>query len=178
MPSEEKAAKVKMIILDVDGVMTDGRVVIGDDSTESKFFDIKDGFGISLAHRVGIKTAIISGRKCDATTKRAKELGIEEVHQNIFVKMDCYKEIKQKYNLKDENFAFIGDDLIDLPMLSVVGFSGAVADATSCLIERVDFVSSKKGGRGAVREFIEFIIKANGLWEKAVERYFKPVESD
>jgi len=170
---KEKAGKVKIIILDVDGVMTDGRVVYANDGAETKFFDIKDGFGIRLAHRVGIKTAIISGRKSEANMKRARELEIEEVHQNAFVKMDSYEEIKKKYSLRDEEIAFMGDDLIDIPVLVRVGFSGAVADAVSHVLERVDFVSSKNGGRGAVREFIEFIINARGLWEEAAGRYFK-----
>jgi len=172
MSLEDKAAKVKLIILDVDGVMTDGRVVYANDGVETKFFDIKDGFGIRLAHRVGIRTAIISGRKCEANIKRAKELGIEEVHQNVFVKMECYEKLKEKYSLRDEEIAFIGDDLIDIPILVRVGFSCAVADAVSHVLERVDFVSSKNGGRGAVREFIEFIINAKGLWEEAAGRYF------
>ncbi len=168
----EKAQKIKMIILDVDGVMTDGRVAVTYDETETKFFDIKDGFGVSLAHRVGLKTAIISGRECRATTIRAAELGIQEVHQKIFVKMECYNELKEKYSYSNDEIAFIGDDLIDLPMIRSVGFSGAVADAVTEVISEADFLSSKRGGRGAVREFLEFIIKSKGLWEKATERYF------
>ncbi|MFV1951955.1 MAG: KdsC family phosphatase [Nitrospinota bacterium] len=167
----EKAKKIKLLILDVDGVMTDGRIILGDDGKELKFFDVKDGHGIKLAHRAGLTTAIISGREAKLVLLRAKELGIEIVYQNTHDKVGiCEKILKQK-GFSAEETAYIGDDIVDLPIMSKVGFSIAVADALPYVKDAADLVTEKKGGRGAVREAIEFILKAQGHWEKLFERY-------
>ena len=167
----EKAKKIKLLILDVDGVMTDGRIILGDDGKELKFFDVKDGHGIKLAHRAGLTTASISGRESKLVLLRAKELGIEIVYQNTHDKVGiCEKILKQK-GFSAEEAAYIGDDIVDLPIMNKVGFSIAVADALPYVKDAADLVTEKEGGHGAVREVIEFILKVQGHWEKLFERY-------
>lgn len=166
-----RAKKIKMIILDVDGVLTDGGVHIGEDGELFKTFNIKDGMGIALWQRAGFKTAIITGRRSKMLEKRAEELHITEFRQGCLDKRDAYKEIKEKYSLKDEEIAYIGDDLIDLPVMIQVGFAAAPADAVSDVRERAHFVTEAYGGRGAVREVLEFILKSQNLWKDIVNTF-------
>jgi 3-deoxy-D-manno-octulosonate 8-phosphate phosphatase (KDO 8-P phosphatase) len=168
---KSKAKRIKLLIMDVDGVLTDGRIVLDDRGRELKFFDVKDGQGIVLAHRAGLITAIISGRNSGVVYKRAKELGIKIIRQNSIDKIKSYESILKKTGLKDEDVAFIGDDIIDIPLLNRVGLSIAVADAVGYVIDAADLVTKKKGGRGAVREAIEFILDAKGLWKKICREY-------
>ena len=168
-----KAKRVKLLIMDVDGVLTDGRIILDDRGRELKFFDVKDGHGITLAHRAGLPTAIISGRNSKVVNIRARELGIKIVYQNSLDKLKSYESILKKTGLKDEDVAFIGDDLIDIPLFKKVGFSIAVADALSYVKDTADMVTEKKGGRGAVREAIEFILDAKGLWKKIYREFVR-----
>jgi len=171
--SLEKASKVKLLMLDVDGVLTDGRIVIDDRGVESKCFDVRDGHGIKLLKRANIEVVIITGRSSEVVSHRARELGIDSVYQNIRDKLEVYRAIVDEKGLKDGEVGFVGDDLVDLPLLKRVGFSAVVADGTEELKPCSDNVSRSKGGRGAVREISELILKAQGKWSELMERYLK-----
>lgn len=158
----EKASKIKFLLLDVDGVLTDGKIIIDSNGVETKAFHIHDGHGIYLLKKTGIEVGIISGRSSKAVEYRAKELNINEVHQNIHDKLMVYEDIKRRYNLRDEEVAFMGDDLIDLPLLRTVGLSATVSDAIEEVKNAVDMITERRGGEGAVREIIDFIIKTKG----------------
>lgn len=162
---------IKLVIVDVDGVLTDGAISIDSEGRETKTFHVLDGTGIAYLHRVGIKVAIISGRTCKAVIHRASELGIEDVYQGAKIKLDAYKELLQKYALRDEEVCYIGDDLIDLPILYRVGFPVAVANATPLVKQRSAYVTKAKGGCGAVREVAEKILKYQDKWDFIMERY-------
>ncbi len=166
-----KARRIKLILMDADGVLTEGQVTYGDGNLELKSFDVKDGAGIELARMAGIKTGVISGRESTALHRRAKELGIEEVHQSVTNKAEVYKEILEKYSLWDEDVAYIGDDILDLPILMRVGLSAAVADAHPEVKKRVDLVTTSPGGKGAVRELVELILRAQRKWKDMLEQF-------
>ena len=168
---KDRLKKIKLLLLDVDGVLTDGRFYYSDDGKEFKSFDVKDGFAIRMAGLLGLKFAIITGKMSAIVERRGRELGIEEIHQGYFNKIEVYEDIKRRHNLSDEQCAFIGDDLFDLGVLSKVGFSACPSDAVAEVIEAVDLVTQSKGGRGAVRELVELILNAQGIWEPAVERF-------
>ena len=169
--SFERAKKVKMIVSDVDGVLTDGGIYIGETGELFKPFNVRDGFGIALALKLGFKFAIITGRKSKQVEIRAKELGINELFQGKIDKRNAYNDIKQKFLLSDEEIAYIGDDLIDLPIMVQAGFPATVADAPAEVKNYSCVVSDLNGGHGAVREVIEFILKAQGLWQDVVNSY-------
>jgi 3-deoxy-D-manno-octulosonate 8-phosphate phosphatase (KDO 8-P phosphatase) len=169
----EKARSVKLLILDVDGVLTDGRIVIDDRGVETKCFDVRDGHGIKMLKRANIDVAIITGRESDVVSHRARELGIESVYQNIHNKLEVYEAILEEKGLKDGEVGFVGDDLVDLPLLRRVGFAAVVADGVEELKPYADYVSRNRGGRGAVREVIELILKAQGKWAELMERYLR-----
>ena len=169
----EKARNVKLLILDVDGVLTDGRIVIDDRGVETKCFDVRDGHGIKMLKRANIDVAIITGRESHVVSHRARELGIDSVYQNIHNKLEVYEAILKEKGLKDGEVGFVGDDVIDLPLLRRVGFAAVVADGVEELKPYADYVSRNKGGRGAVREIIELILKAQGKWAELMERYLR-----
>ena len=171
--SLEKAKQVKLLILDVDGVLTDGRIVIDDRGVETKCFDVRDGHGIKLLRRANIEVAIITGRQSQVVSHRARELGIDSVYQNIHDKLEVYEAILKEKGLKDGEVSFVGDDIVDLPLLRRVGFSAVVADGIEELKPYADYVSKNRGGRGAVREISELILKAQGKWPALMERYLK-----
>jgi len=166
----EKAKKIKLLILDVDGVLTDGRIVYSDSGEELKLFDIKDGHGIKLLMREGIRVAIITGRRSLAVEKRAADLDVKAVFQGVQNKIEAYEEILKSNSLVDTEVAAVGDDLLDLPVLKKCGLSFAVPGAAEEVKQGADFITKNEGGRGAVREVCEFILKAQGLWEKASAR--------
>lgn len=168
---QNKAKKIKLLILDVDGVMTDGRIILDDKGNEIKAFHVRDGHGIKMAQEAGIEIAIITGRRSMVVERRAKELGIKEVYQKVPNKIDIYEKLLKKFDLKDEEVAFIGDDINDLPMLRRVGLSVAVADADDHIIKGVDHVTEICGGKGAVREVIDMILKAQDKWRDVAEKY-------
>ena len=172
MVDNNRIKKVRMLILDVDGVLTDGRIVWTGSAEEIKFFNVQDGVGIVLAQRVGLKVAIISARKSKVTEIRAKELKIKEVYQTTESKLIAYERLIDKYKLADEEVAYIGDDLHDLPVLRRVGFAVAVANAQEEAKQVSHYITKKNGGEGAVREVVNMILKAKGLWDKAVEKYY------
>lgn len=166
-----KARRIKLILMDADGVLTEGKVTYGDGNLELKSFDVRDGAGIELARMAGIKTGVISGRESAALQRRAKELKIEEVHQRAINKVKVYQEILERHSLRDEEVAYIGDDILDLPILLRVGLSAAVVDAHPEVKERVDLVTTSPGGKGAVRELIELILQAQGSWDTILQQF-------
>lgn len=168
-----RAKKIKLLILDVDGVLTDGRLVYSNYGDELKFFNVLDGFGLSLWHRAGLKTVIITAKKSKMVTKRAKEMHIDNIYQNAFDKLKTYEKILKKFNVKNEEVCYIGDDLIDLPILNRVGLAVAVANAVEEIINKVHYVTKHHGGKGAVREVIDFILKSQGKWKKITNKYFR-----
>ncbi|WP_460595565.1 KdsC family phosphatase [Geomonas sp. Red276] len=169
---EERVKKIKLLILDVDGVMTDGRIIFDSNGVESKFFNVKDGHGIKMLQRAGIEVAIISGRESVVVTNRAAELGIKIVYQKSLNKLEPYQKILLATGLTDEEVAFMGDDVIDIPVLRRVGFAAAPADAIAEVLPHVHYVTQARGGWGAVREVCDHIIKGRGLWEEITSRYY------
>ena len=154
----KKLAAIRLVVMDVDGVLSDGRIIYDSKGIEYKSFDAHDGYGIYRAKTNGLKLAIISGRKSNVVTIRAKALGIHEVHQGNIDKVSVFKKIEKKLKLKDHQCCFIGDDEFDLPLLNIVGFSAAPSDAMEEVLNSVDYVTAKKGGRGAVREVLDLIL--------------------
>jgi len=168
----EKLKKIELLLLDVDGIMTDGRIIYSNDGQETKAFDVKDGHGLKLIQRAGIKVGIITGRQSDVVIKRAEELGIAFLYQGCRDKLEPYREILEKSGLTDEQAAYVGDDVVDLPVLTRVGFSATVADAVDDVKEYVDYITERPGGRGAVREICDLILKQSGRWAPVAEHYF------
>lgn len=162
---KEKASRIKFILLDVDGTLTDGQLILGPDGEIYKSFNVKDGLGIYLAQKEGIQVGLISGRWSQIVADRAKELEIIHVWQCVKDKLALFKEILKRFNLRSEEMAFMGDDLNDLPLLKEVGFSAATGDAIKEVQESVDYITKRDGGKGAVRDFIDFIrsIKGKGV---------------
>ncbi len=155
-----KLKKIKALFLDVDGVLTDGTIIYGSDGMEMKIFDSQDGFGITSAIKDGLRVGIITGRKSDLVKRRAAELGIVDLYQGSIDKVTPFEEIKKVYSLDPSEIAYVGDDILDLPLLQKVGFSAAPANAIREVRTRVDYVSKARGGQGAVREIIDLILKA------------------
>lgn len=156
---------ITVLIMDVDGVLTDGGIIYDENGHETKRFDVKDGLGIKLGQKFGLEFVIISGRKSLVTGLRAEELGIKRVFTGVGDKLKCYEELKAELGIEDKNAAYIGDDINDVQLLNKVGFSATVSDAFDYVKDSVHYVTSRKGGRGAVREFIEEVLKRNGKWE-------------
>jgi len=169
--TEDKARRVALAIFDVDGVLTDGRLILGDDGTEHKSFHARDGLGLVLLRESGIQVAIISARQSKVTAERMAALGIEYVYQGSEDKSKTFVDLLEKLGLEAEQAAYTGDDLIDLPILLRAGLSAAVADAHPAVRERVDFVTRAKGGRGAVREVCELILSAQDKLASLLQRY-------
>jgi len=170
----EKLAAIKLLLLDVDGVMTDGRIIYDQKGNELKAFDVKDGHGLKMLQRAGFKVGIITGRTSAIVNQRAQELGISILYQGAKVKLEPYLDILRQTGLADYQIAYVGDDLIDLPILSRVGFSATVADAVPQMAERVDYVTRRCGGRGAVREICDLLLQGGGHWSEQTARYFSP----
>ena len=166
-----RAAKIKYLILDVDGVLTDGRIVLGNYGDELKFFDIHDGHGVVMLGRAGVRTLIVSGRKSRINLKRAKEMRVLKVYQNAFDKLKILEKILKKYRVNPEEICYVGDDLIDLPVLSHVGLAVAVRNAVEEVRVAAHYVTEKSGGRGAVREVTDLLLKARGSWDEQTARY-------
>ncbi|MEN8126382.1 MAG: HAD hydrolase family protein [Planctomycetota bacterium] len=167
----EDISKIQLLIMDVDGVLTDGGIVVHSDGTESKRFNVIDGHRIKMWQRAGYVTAIISGRQTQATTIRAQNLGIEHVMQGCLKKLHAFEALLDKTGLSPEQAACVGDDLMDIPLVRRAGFGAAVADADDELKKYADFVTQRKGGDGAVAEVIEYILKQNNKWDALMERY-------
>ena len=165
--------KIKMLVLDVDGVMTDGSIIVNADGSESKSFNSLDGHGLRMWQRAGLKVAILSGRTSIPTQLRAEQLEIDCVLQNCHDKLEAIKKLLRQQQLSKEEIAYIGDDLPDLPVIRHVGFGVAVENAVNELKQAADYVTKKPGGAGAVREVIEYILKNTGKWHMLMERYLR-----
>jgi len=166
-----KAERIRVILLDVDGVLTDGKVQIHGDGTESKTFDIKDGISLVWAQRAGLTVGILSARTSASTIQRAAQLGITLVHQGVASKIETYDQIVGDLCVDDEQVAYMGDDVVDLGVLERVGLSCAPANAVDEVRSRVDWASGRNGGDGAVREMIELILRAQRRWDAVVSSY-------
>ncbi|WP_300389879.1 HAD-IIIA family hydrolase [Fusobacterium sp.] len=162
---------IKLIILDVDGTLTDGKLYMDDKDNYLKAFDVKDGFAIVQWIKLGGIVAIITGKSSEIVRRRKEELGIQELAQGVSNKVVELNKLIEKYGITKEEIAYIGDDINDLGVMKEVGFSACPKDAVSEVLERVDYISSKNGGNGAVREIFEKIMKENGMWEKVLDRY-------
>lgn len=168
----EQLQKIRLLLLDVDGVMTDGRIVYDDRGGETKAFDVKDGHGLKLLQRAGIRVGIITGRQSAVVDRRAAELGIDLVYQGAKDKLVPFQEILAKTGLAAEQVAYVGDDFPDLPVLRRVGFAVTVADAIEEVKSCVHYVTRQAGGRGAVREVCDLLLRESGRWEEVTGRYF------
>jgi 3-deoxy-D-manno-octulosonate 8-phosphate phosphatase (KDO 8-P phosphatase) len=168
---QDRAARLKLLLFDVDGVLTDGTVVVHSDGSESKPFAIRDGIALVWAQRAGLRVGILSARHSSTTPHRAAQLGITLVYQGVSSKAVAYAEIVSDLGLIDEEVAYMGDDIVDLAVLTRVGLSAAPADAVPEVRERVHWVSTAEGGRGAVREFVEMVLRAQARWQAIVEAY-------
>jgi 3-deoxy-D-manno-octulosonate 8-phosphate phosphatase (KDO 8-P phosphatase) len=174
MTVEAKASRVRLLLFDVDGVLTDGVVLMHADGSESKGFHIRDGAAIVWAQRAGLGVGLLSARSSGATAQRAAQLAIRIVQQGVKSKLAAYERILQDAGLGDEAVAYMGDDLLDLPVLARAGLSAAPADAAPEVRERVDWVAGAPGGRGAARELIELVLRAQRRWDEVVREYHSP----
>ena len=170
---KDRLLKIKLVLIDNDGVLTDGRIVYGDYGDELKFFDVQDGFGMVLLRRAGFPVVIISGKKSRINQRRAKELEVSRIFQKATDKLKVYEKLIKKHKVSAEEVLFIGDDLIDLPVLRRVGFAAAVSNAVPDVKEAVHYVTERAGGRGGVREVIDLLLKAQGKWEEITQRYYR-----
>lgn len=164
--SPEKLAGIQLLLLDVDGVLTDGAIIYSRDGSETKIFNVKDGLGLKLAMAAGIKVGIVTGRQSAALDHRCRDLGIRYSFAGIQDKAGILEKIAEETRVAPEHMAYMGDDLPDLPLMRRIGLSIAVADAHKSILEDADWTTSAAGGKGAVREVCEALLKARGKWEK------------
>jgi 3-deoxy-D-manno-octulosonate 8-phosphate phosphatase (KDO 8-P phosphatase) len=170
---KKRAKFIRLLLLDVDGVLTDGRIVYDGAGRELKFFDIKDGHGIKLLQRAGLEVGILSGRRSPALRLRAKELGIHLLRQKVLDKGKALEAILRKKRFRAEQICFVGDDLVDLPVLARVGLAVAVTDSVEDVKANAHYITHHPGGQGAVREVCDLILKAQGKWEAATQEYLR-----
>ena len=168
---DERAARIKLLLMDCDGVLTDGRIWLFDNGEEQKGFHTRDGLGLELWHRAGLKSGIISGRNSAAVERRAQGLGMSYVVQGVKEKVQAFTDTVTKAGVTNDEVAFIGDDLNDIPLMLRSGFGVAVADAAAEVRERAHYVTKVSGGQGAVREVIELILKAQDRWKDLTAHY-------
>ena len=170
---QERAEGIKLLLMDCDGVLTDARIWLFENGEEQKGFHTRDGLGIALLHRAGLKSGIISGRTSSAVQRRAEALGMSFVVQGVADKLQAFAETIAQAGVSDEEVAFIGDDLTDIPLMVRSGLGVAVADATPEARERAHYVTKLAGGYGAVREVIELILKAQGRWDDLIADFHR-----
>lgn len=168
----ERLQKIRLLLLDVDGVLTDGRIVYDNNGVEAKAFNVRDGHGLKMLQRAGVRIGIITGRSSRVVELRAAELGIEILHQGAKDKLVPYRQVLAELALADSEVAYVGDDVVDLPILRRVGFAATVADACEDVKPLVHHVCRKPGGQGAVREICDLLLKETGRWPAVTERYF------
>lgn len=168
---ERRAARIKLLLMDCDGVLTDGRITLISDHDEQKSFHTRDGHGLVLLHRAGLASGIISGRTSHAVERRARDLGIKYVRQGTHNKIVDFKEVLAAAGVEEREVAFIGDDVTDIPLMRRAELAVAVADATEETRAAANYITQLPGGNGAVREVCEFILKAQGRWSELMRRY-------
>ncbi|WP_150468232.1 KdsC family phosphatase [Francisella sp. SYW-9] len=168
-----KSKNIKLLILDVDGVLTDGKIIISNDGNEYKNFDVKDGLGLVLLQKLGLKVAIITGKSSQIVADRFTSLGLrsKDIFQGQKNKLEAYNILKERYALEDQYIAYMGDDLPDISLMNKVGVSAAPADCIDIVKSYADYVCHHKGGDGAVREFCEYLIKHLGLYDKVINDF-------
>lgn len=166
----EQAKNIKLVILDVDGVMTDGSLYLDENGLQQRRFDIKDGMGTVVMQMLGIEVAIITSRRSGAVRVRAEELRIKRYYEGIKKKTEAYEEIKADMGIEDHEVCYVGDDLVDLSMMKRVGLPICVADGVLEVKEAATYITESKGGHGAVREVAELILKTQGKWGKVLEK--------
>lgn len=164
MNVKDSIKKIKLLVLDVDGVLTDGKIILDSKGGETKVFDVQDGYGLVVLRKAGIKTAILTARSSVVVRHRARDLKIDKVYQDAFPKIVFYKKLLRNFKLKDEEVCFIGDDWPDIEVLRRVGFAVSVPNAVQEVKQVAHYVTKHKGGAGAVREVIEMILKTQGFW--------------
>jgi 3-deoxy-D-manno-octulosonate 8-phosphate phosphatase (KDO 8-P phosphatase) len=169
--SKSNIEQIKLLAMDVDGVLTDGSIILHHDGTESKCFNMLDGHGIRMWQRAGRKTAFISGRITEATAQRAKQLEVSYVFQDCHEKLPVFEKLLEQTGLDASEVAYIGDDLMDIPLLRRVGFSAAVANAVDEVKQNAVYVTRRSGGSGAVREVIEHLLRNAGKWDELMKQY-------
>ncbi len=167
----ELAGKIKLLLLDVDGVLTDGRIIYDSRARDSKFFDVHDGLGVYLLSKAGIKTVLITAKSSATIKPRARDMRVEEVFSDVSPKSAILGKLLKKYNVTEEEVCFVGDDLVDLGLMRLVGFGVAVANACPEIKNTASYVTIKHGGRGAVREIAELILKSQGKWDAIIRNY-------
>ncbi|MCX5865023.1 MAG: 3-deoxy-manno-octulosonate-8-phosphatase KdsC [Deltaproteobacteria bacterium] len=167
------AKEIRLLLLDVDGVLTDGSIVYGNSGTELKTFNIKDGFGIRLLREAGVEVGIITARRSEAVERRAQDLKLAHLYQGVGNKIEAFSEILTAQKLIPQQVAYMGDDWLDLPLLSRVGLAVTVADAVAEVKAVAHYVTRREGGKGAVRELCELIIEAKGQREELLTRYLR-----
>jgi 3-deoxy-D-manno-octulosonate 8-phosphate phosphatase (KDO 8-P phosphatase) len=168
---ESKAVPIKLVLFDVDGVLTDAKILLHADGSESKQFDIRDGTGIVLAQRAGLMVGFLSARTAAPTAHRAAQLGVTLLYQGVASKMEAYDRIINELHVEDAQVAYMGDDVVDLPVLARAGLAAAPGDAREDVRSRVHWVSAVPGGHGAARDLIEVILRAQGKWDAIVREY-------
>ena len=171
---EERIRPIKMLLMDVDGVMTDGGIFFGPGAMELRKFHVHDGIGVALAKAAGLLVGILTSKDSEAVRRRAEDLGMDEIQQNFFHKEEGYRNILNKYGLKDEEIAYIGDDILDIPILKRVGLSFCVADAAEEVKSVSHYIIRKKGGEGAIREVVAILLEGLGKKEQAVASILTP----
>ncbi|MDO4317089.1 MAG: HAD-IIIA family hydrolase [Lachnospiraceae bacterium] len=164
--------KLKLLVIDVDGTMTDAGIYYDENGNELKKFCTKDAAGFFAAHKVGIQIMVLTGRECAATTRRMKEMKVEYLYQNVKDKVVFLKQFLAEHGLSKEEVGYIGDDLNDLPPMSLAGYVGCPADSCPEILEIADYISQAKGGQGAVRDVIEHMLRETGEWTKAVSEVY------
>jgi 3-deoxy-D-manno-octulosonate 8-phosphate phosphatase (KDO 8-P phosphatase) len=170
---ERRAARIRLLLMDCDGVLTDGRITLVGDGDEEKSFHTRDGHGIVLLHRAGLRSGIISGRTSTLVERRARELGMHYVKQGTWDKIKEFEEVLSEAGVEESEVAFIGDDVTDIPLMQRSELAVAVADAVEETRRASHYVTEMPGGFGAVREVCELILKAQGHWDDLMERYIK-----
>jgi 3-deoxy-D-manno-octulosonate 8-phosphate phosphatase (KDO 8-P phosphatase) len=170
---DSRARRIRLVLFDVDGVLTDGKILLHADGSESKQFDIKDGTGIVLAPRAGVTVGFLSARVSASTARRAAQLGVTLLHQGVASKLDTYEQIVDQLLVHDDQVAYMGDDIVDLPVLARAGLAAAPADASDDVRPHVHWVSRARGGHGAARELVELILRAQEKWDPILREYLR-----
>ena len=167
----ERVKKIKVLLLDVDGVLTDGRIVYDSRGRDSKFFDVHDGMGVNLLHKCGIPVVLITAKGSRAIGPRARDMKIDRVYENVSPKVSVLPQLLARYKVSAEEFCFVGDDLVDICLMRKVGLPVAVANGCEEVKKAALWVTSREGGRGAVREVSELILKTQSKWSGAIQAY-------
>ncbi len=173
MTIKQRAKKIKMLILDIDGVMTDGRIIYDSKGNELKCFNVLDGMGLAVLKQIKMKVALVTAKGSRAVLRRARDIGVTEVWQNAHDKLKPYRQILKKHKLKNEDICFVGDDLVDLSVMKRAGLSVAVANASPEAKRTAHYVTKKEGGKGAVREIIEIILRAQNIWPEIIRKFLR-----